>query len=179
MKDFMERPIHSAQAFAGGFIRVNRDEVELPNGKRAVREYLLRPGASIIVPVHEDGRVVMVRQYRHAIGVHVIEFPAGKIDPGETGEQAARRELVEETGYEGASWERLYRIHPSVASSNETNEIFLAQGLKQVGRREQPDEFIEVIEVPMARALEWVRCGEITDIKAVLCLLHLAGKEGM
>lgn len=179
MKDFMERPIRSAQAFAGGFIRVNRDEVLLPNGKRAVREYLLHPGASIIVPVHEDGRVVMVRQYRHAIGAHVIEFPAGKIDPGENGEQAARRELVEETGYEAATWERLYRLHPSVASSNEANEIFLARGLKHVGRLEQDDEFLEVIEISIATALEWVRRGEITDIKAVLCLLYLAGKEGV
>ncbi|MCE9639591.1 MAG: NUDIX hydrolase [Betaproteobacteria bacterium] len=179
MKDFTETALHKEQVYQGKFLRLNRDSVRLPNGRQSVREYLSHPGAAMVVPVLDDGRVIMVRQYRYAVSRHIMEFPAGKIDGGETGEMAARRELLEETGYEAATCEHLYSLHPSVAYVSEQLEFFRARGLRYVGHSGEENEFVEVIKLPVVQALEMMKNGEITDIKAVLGLLHLAREQGI
>ena len=179
MKDFTEVPLSKEQVYEGKFLRLNRDTVRLPNGRQSVREYLSHPGAAMAVPVLQGDRVVMVRQYRYAVNRHIIEFPAGKIDPGETGEMAARRELLEETGYEAANWEHMYSLHPSVAYVSEQLDLYYARGLRQIGHPGEENEFVEVLELPLAKALQMAQTGEITDAKAVLALLYLARKLGI
>jgi ADP-ribose pyrophosphatase len=179
MQDFRETTIASECAYRGRFLVLNRDTVWLPDGRQSVREYLIHPGAAMVIPVLDDGRVVMVRQYRYAVKRHVIEFPAGKIDPGETSETAARRELVEETGYEAAVWEKAYTLHPSVAYVSEQLDLYVARQLRQVGHPGEEGEFVERLELPLREALGMAQLGDITDVKAVLGLLHLARAVGL
>jgi ADP-ribose pyrophosphatase len=179
MKDFTETPLQKESVYQGKFLRLNRDTVRLPNGRQSVREYLSHPGAAMVVPVLDGNRVIMVRQYRYSVSRHIIEFPAGKIDRDETGEMAARRELLEETGYDAASCEPMYCLHPCVAYASEQLELFCAQGLRHVGHPGEENEFVEVLELPVARALDMTQTGEITDSKAVLGLLWLARRLGI
>jgi ADP-ribose pyrophosphatase len=157
--------------YAGKFFRVHRDAVRLPDGSRGVREYLRHPGAVVVVPLHEDGRVVLERQYRYPHAREFIELPAGKLEPGEPHLETARRELAEETGYVAARWKRLGVIHTTVAYSDEAIEMFLARGLEKRAANLDAGEFLEVLELPLAEAIAMVRDGRITDAKTVSALL--------
>jgi ADP-ribose pyrophosphatase len=112
-----------------------------------------------------------VRQYRYPLGRHFLEIPAGKIDPGEDPLHTARRELKEECGYEAGQWQRLATIHPCIGYSNEAIELFLARDLTHVGHAPDDGEFLEVVPVVLAEALEWIRDGKITDQKTIIGLL--------
>jgi len=166
-----EQFLEGEEVYTGVLLHVRRDRVRLPNGRSAVREYIRHPGAAVIVPLFDDGRVLLERQFRYPHGRILIELPAGKLDPGEPHLQTAQRELREETGYVARDWARLGVIHPSVAYTDEVIEIYLARGLEQRGAQLDDDEFLETFVLPFGEALDWVRTGRISDAKSVAGLL--------
>lgn len=168
---FAEVFLDGEAVYSGVLLHVRRDRVRLPNGKQAVREYIRHPGAAVIVPLFDDERVLLERQFRYPHGRVMIELPAGKLDPGEPHLATAQRELREETGYVARDWARLGVIHPSVAYTDEAIEIYLARGLEQRGAQLDDDEFLETFALPFGEALEWVRTGRISDAKSVAGLL--------
>jgi ADP-ribose pyrophosphatase len=169
--DFTEAQLSSKTVYKGRLLHLLEDEVRLPDGRPARREYIRHPGAAMMLPFLDDRTVVLVRQYRYPLGRHFLEIPAGKVDAGEDPLAAARRELVEECGYEAREWRRLATIHPCIGYSNEAIELFLARGLAHVGHAPDDGEFLEVVKMDFAEALAKVREGEITDQKTVVGLL--------
>ena len=151
-------------------LKVHSDTVRLPDGGKAVREYIDHPDAVAILALTDSGKLVMERQYRYALGRDMIEVPAGKIDPGEPPLATARRELKEETGYTARTWRHLGTIHLAIGYSNERIEIYLARGLRHEGAKLDDEEFLEVFTLPLAKALDWVRRGRITDAKTLSAL---------
>ena len=130
MDNLKETRIDGELAYNGSFLKVQRDTIELPDGKRTKREFILHPGAVVILPVLDDGTVLMERQYRYPLHDVFIEFPAGKIDAGEDPLNSAKRELEEETGYTAAEWQFVSTIHNAIAYSDEHLDLYLARGLK-------------------------------------------------
>ena len=169
--DFTEISLSSKTVYRGRLLHVLEDAVRLPDGGTAVREYIRHPGAVMMIPLLDDATVVLIRQFRYAARNHFIEFPAGKIDPGEEPLATAKRELVEECGFEARNWRRLAAIHPCIGYSDERIEIYLARDLKQVGHAPDDGEFVEVMPVPLEQALQWVARGRITDAKTVVGLM--------
>ncbi len=169
-----EAPVSSETVFRGGLLHVRRDTVALPDGRPAKREYIDHPGAAVIVPVLPDGRVLLERQYRHAVGRVFIELPAGKREPGEDPLATAKRELLEETGYRAGRWEHLATVHPAVTYTNEALELFLARDLEHVGAQLDDGEFVETFPATVGEALEWIARGELTDAKTLVGLLLYA-----
>ena len=112
--DFTEKKISSRSAYLGRLLKINEDEVSLPDGAKAWREYVLHPGAAVILPLFDDGSVLLERQFRYPLGQHFYELPAGKLEPDESPLETAKRELLEETGYEAAEWRELGRLHPCI-----------------------------------------------------------------
>jgi len=166
--DMSERELASETVFEGRLLHVKRDTVCLPDGKPATREYVEHNGAVMVIPVLDSGELVMERQYRYAMRRHCLEFPAGKIDPGEEPLATGRRELLEETGYVAAEWTYLASINPTVAYSTERVLLYLARGLEHRGGKLDDGEFLEVLNLPLDSLLELVRAGEITDVKTVI-----------
>ncbi len=171
--DMTERELASETVFQGALLHVKRDTVCLPDGKPATREYVEHNGAVMIIPVLDSGDLVMERQFRYALRRHCLEFPAGKIDPGEEPLATGRRELLEETGYVAAEWTYLATINPTVAYSTERILIYLARGLRHEGGELDDGEFLEVLEFSLAELLELVRSGEISDVKTVIGVFWL------
>lgn len=169
--DFTERKLRSRTVYRGRLLHVLEDEVRLADGRTARREYVRHPGAVMIVPFLDSRTVVLVRQYRYPLARHFCEIPAGKIDPGESPLQTARRELREECGYTAGKWRHLTTIHPCIGYSDERIELYLARGLVHVGHAPDDGELLEVVPVKLAAALRWVRQGKITDEKSVIGLL--------
>ena len=171
--DFTETTVSSEVVYRGGFFEVFRDEIRRPDGKPAVREYIRHPGAVMMVPLLDARTVILVRQFRYPLRRHFIEVPAGKMEPGEDPLATARRELVEECGYEAASWQHVTTLHPCIGYSDERIEFYLARDLTHVGSGPEDGEFLEVLPTPIDQALEWVRQGAITDLKAIIGLIWL------
>ena len=169
--DFTESMLSSKSVYRGKLLHVLEDEVRLPDGGQARREYIRHPGAAMMVPFLDAKTVVLVRQFRYPLGRHFLEVPAGKVDPGEDPMQAARRELREECGYEAGEWRRLATIHPCIGYADEAIELFLARELTHVGHAPDDGEFLEVVTMGLTEALDWVRDGKITDQKTVIALL--------
>jgi len=144
--------------------------VRLPDGTLAQREFVVHPGAALVVPVLADGNLVAVRQFRYPVGEVFLEFPAGKIDPGETALSTARRELAEEAGYEAASFAPLGRVHSVVGYSDEAIDFFIAEGLTFVGANPDVGEFLEAVTISVEGMLQALDRGEITDAKTVAAL---------
>jgi len=165
MKKLEEKTLSSQEIFRGRFLKVQRDEVVGPDGRHYQREYILHPGAAMIVPVLPNGNVVMVKQYRHAMKQVFIEFPAGKRDKGEEILKTAQRELAEETGYTAKNWKFLTTIHPVIGYSDEHIDLYLAQDLTAAQAKPDQGEFLEVFEVSPAELMQWVREGKISDVK--------------
>jgi ADP-ribose pyrophosphatase len=168
--DFTEKKINSRAAYRGRLLKVNEDEVSLPDGGKALREYVVHPGAAIILPLFDDGSVLLERQFRYPLGQHFYELPAGKLEPNEPPLETARRELLEETGYEAAEWRELGRFHPCIGYSNEQIDFFLARKLEFKGTRLDEGEFLETLRVPLADTIDWIRLGRISDTKTILGL---------
>lgn len=157
----------------GGFLHVVRDTVRLPNGHTATREYVLHPGAVAVVPLLDDGRLVLERQYRHAAGQVVIEIPAGKVDPGEGALACGQRELLEETGYVARQWAHAFTVYPTVSYANEALQVWFARGLEMKKAKLDQDEFLEVFTATVDEFLGWCRDGRIVDSKTLAAALWI------
>ncbi|HVY06642.1 MAG TPA: NUDIX hydrolase [Burkholderiales bacterium] len=168
--DFTEKKISSRAAYRGRLLSVNEDEVSLPDGGTALREYVLHPGAALILPVFDDGAVLLERQYRYPVGQHFYELPAGKFEAGEASLVTAQRELLEETGYVAFEWRELGTVHPCIGYSDERIDFFLARKLEFKGAKPDDGEFLETLRVPLAEGIDWIRRGRITDTKTILGL---------
>jgi len=165
-----ERRIHRGAQF-----EMVTEPVRLPNGRQVELDLVRHPGAAAIVPFLPDGRVLMIRQYRHATGCEILEIPAGKLDPGEAPEVCAARELIEETGYRAGRIEKLGAIWPSPGMTDEIIHLFAGFELEPDRQQLEPDEIIELVPMEMEEALQAVRTNPVFDGKSAVALLRAAG----
>lgn len=171
MSDLKEKTLASTEILDGVLLKAFRDEVRLPDGDTSVREWIDHPGASAIVPLFENGDVLLVRQYRYAARRTFLEVPAGKLDvEGETAEDVARRELEEETGWQAGRFTKLASLYPCIGYSNEVIHFFLAEDLHEGTQELSDGEFVKVVRMPFEEAAERARKGEIRDIKSAMAL---------
>jgi ADP-ribose pyrophosphatase len=175
-----EKTLSSTPQHRGLVINVRRDEVELPNGRKALREVAEHPGGVVVLPLLEDGRIIFVEQFRYPLGHTLLELPAGKLEPGEAPLVSIQRELIEETGYEATQWEELNHIYTAPGFCNEKLWLFKATGLKQIHETgtcshnpEEQIEFLNLVYLHRDEALDRLRRQEFTDAKTI-CLLSLA-----
>ncbi len=171
--DLKETCLDSALVYDGNFIKVRKDQAALPDGQVHTREYIMHPGAVAVLALLDDGKLLMERQFRYAPRREFVEIPAGKIDKGEDILVCAQRELLEETGYVAREWTHLATTWPCIGYSDERIEFFLARGLSHEGRQLDDGEFLEVFELSVAEATEWVRQGKINDGKTIVGLYWL------
>jgi ADP-ribose pyrophosphatase len=172
-----ETRLSSQALFKGRFLQAHRDEVALPDGTTAQREYLVHPGAVMIVPLLtdtvDDMRVVLERQFRYPVDRVMVEFPAGKLDPGESVLACAQRELQEETGYRAREWARAGVMHPVISYSTEFIEVWFARGLVAGARSLDAGEFLDVFTATPQELLQWCCDGTVTDAKTLAGALWL------
>jgi ADP-ribose pyrophosphatase len=175
-----EQTLVTRRAWRGSFLEVRQDRVRCPDGHEAPREYLRHPGAVMIVPLLDDGSVVLERQYRYPLRSSFIELPAGKIDAGESLLSCAQRELREETGYTARDWAYLGGFHNAIGYCDEKIEVFVARRLAQQGAHTDAGEVIEVFNATVPDLLAAIIDGRITDVKTIVGIhwlqLHLAGQ---
>ena len=165
------------ELFQGEFLHAFRDTVRLPDGTMASRDYVLHPGAVMVIALLEDApgslRVVLERQYRYPVRRVMIEFPAGKLDPGEEVLACAQRELLEETGYSARQWARAGVLHPVISYSTEFIDIWFARGLSLGPRHLDAGEFLDVFTATSTELLQWCQGGAVTDAKTLAGALWL------
>ncbi|GAB4121966.1 MAG: NUDIX domain-containing protein [Sideroxydans sp.] len=171
--DLTEKKIISRVMYEGSFLKVLKDEVQLPDGSVSTREYLTHPGAVAMLAILDNGKLLFERQHRYPWHQDFIELPAGKIDAGEDILATAQRELLEETGYVAREWQHLATAAPCIGYSDERMEYFIARGLTHQGGRLDEGEFLEVFELSLEEALVWIRDGRIIDSKTIVGLFWL------
>ena len=170
-KDFTESTIEGKYEYKGRIICLRDDDILLPNGKEAKREYIEHRGGVAVLAVDEEGRVPIVRQYRYPLGKHLWEIPAGKLEVGEKPDEAIVRELREEAGLVAGKIVRLGEIYPTCGYSNEVIRLYLATDLSYVGAKPDEDEFLEIKYVKIDELYEKCLAGEIKDAKTVVAVL--------
>ena len=168
-----EDTVDAQAAWRGHFLDVRRDKVRLPDGTHAHREYIVHPGAVMALPILEDGRLVVVRQYRYPMRRAMLEFPAGKLDLGETPRECAIRELREETGFRAREWARAGHLHNAAAYSDEAIEVWFARGLEKGAAQLDAGEFLDVSTTDQEALEHMAMTGELTDAKTLIGLLWL------
>ena len=169
----VERLLDSTQVYRGHFLDVRRDRVALPDGKISHREYIRHPGAVMVVPLLDDGRLLMERQYRYPMGRVMLEFPAGKLDAGEDPRVCGQRELLEETGYSASEWAHAGVLHNAIAYSDEGIHIYFARGLSKGEQKLDEGEFLELVTHTVEDLDRLAANGEVTDAKTLIGLLWL------
>ena len=168
-----ETTLDSTGVYRGAFLDVRCDRVRLPDGTDAQREYVVHPGAVMVVPLLPDGRLLMERQWRHPMRGPMLEFPAGKLEPGEPVLECAVRELEEETGHRAREWARAGRLHNAIAYSDESIEVWFARGLEAGERKLDAGEFLDVCSASEGELEALARSGAVTDAKTLIGLLWL------
>jgi len=168
----MSKIISRETVFAGRVLDVGVEKHRMPNGKRSSFEIIRHPGGAAILPVLSDRRLLLIRQFRPAVGKMVYEIPAGRLEPGESAQECAGRELVEETGYSAAQILPLGCLWSSVGFCDELIHLFLGHDLSTVGQHLEPDEVIDLCPMTFDEALDKVRKDEILDCKTQLALLR-------
>lgn len=173
----IERKTSGEEILKGHFLHAFRDHVLLPNGRQATREYVVHPGAVMVIPLLDDGsgqlKLVLERQYRYPVARVMIEFPAGKLDAGESVQRCAERELLEETGYTARAWARAGVMHPVISYSTEFIDIWFARDLELGERKLDEGEFLDVFTATPAEFLQWCQQGLVTDAKTLAGALWL------
>ena len=172
--------LDSRRAYTGRVISLDVDRVEFPDGSVGELEMIRHPGASAIVPFlsdpsGDDPQVLLIRQYRYAAEGYLYEIPAGRLDPGESPERCAHRELKEETGCSAARVERMFTMYTTPGFTDEKIHVFMASGLESGEAKHEADEFLDLHPMPLSRALQMIEAGDIQDAKTALGLLFAAG----
>lgn len=162
------------RVYEGRLLKIDRETVALPGGREAVLESIRHPGAAAALPILSDGRVLLVRQYRHAMGGTIVEVPAGKLDPGESPEDCARREVEEEVGHRPGRLELLGSVFTTPGFTDEVIWLYEAHDLHLTRTAHESDEVIDVLTWDFAEAVRAVRDGRIRDGKSVAAILHAA-----
>jgi len=173
-----ETPVSRTEVLRGHFLNVVRDVVRLPSGQEALREFVVHPGAVMVIALMDDGRVVLERQFRHPMQRVMIEFPAGKLDAGEASLQCAQRELAEETGYSAREWAFAGRLAPTIAYSDEIIDIWFARGLSLGERQLDDGEFLDVFAASPDELQTWCHSGAVIDCKTLVGALWLQNVLG-
>jgi ADP-ribose pyrophosphatase len=173
-----EETISTRRVYQGKVVSLRVDRVRLPNGRVTDREIVEHGGAVGVVALDNDGNVLLVRQFRSALGMHLLEIPAGTLGADEDVRACAFRELHEETGYLAQEMQPLYAFYSSPGFSNERIWLFLASGLSRGSQDVESDELIEVVKVSLGRALEMVAAGDICDGKSILGLVAASARVG-
>ena len=174
-ENLREDRVSSQEIYDGTIVHLYKDTVTLPNGKPAFREVIRHIGAVAVVPVTDDGKVIVERQFRYPLNQVITEIPAGKLDSfTEDRLAAAKRELEEETGYTADTWQELGDFHPTAAYCDEKITLYLATGLHQGDRHLDEDEFLNVVAVPMETLVADIMAGRITDGKTQVAILKAA-----
>jgi ADP-ribose pyrophosphatase len=172
-----ESTLTSALAYQGDFLQVWHDTVQLPNGKTAVREHIQHPGAVVVIPMLDNGDVILERQYRYPLARVFIEFPAGKLDHtngiAEDPLACGQRELREETGYTATDWAYAGHMHIAIGYTNEVIHIYFAKGLTRGERKLDDEEFLDVFSAKPSALMAWCAEGSVTDAKTLSCALWL------
>jgi len=172
-----ETTLESNVVFEGKILKVKVDKVRLPNGRESIREVVEHPGAVVVIPLINN-KVIMVEQFRYPVGKTLLELPAGKLDPGETPEECARRELEEETGYKAKEMIYLGRMYTSPGFSSEIIHIFLAKDMEKGINKTDEDELLNVVEENFEDVVRKCLDGEIEDAKTVVAILRFWGMKG-
>ena len=169
-----EKTVSTKEIYKGRSFSFFSDKIKLPDNRTATRDYVKYPKAVAIIPFADSETVILVEQYRYSVGRVMLEIPAGKIDdPSEPPENAAKRELLEETGYDADSIEFLFSFYPAVGYSTEEILVYRADNLTAKQQDLDEDEFIDVRHVKIADALDMIKRGGIKDSKTILALLYL------
>ncbi|MBP3495689.1 MAG: NUDIX hydrolase [Clostridia bacterium] len=169
--ELFEKKIKSEQIFDGVIVKLFVDEVELPDGKRARREIVRHPGAVCIVPVTNEGEVIMVKQFRYPFGEVLLEIPAGKLEPGEDPLEAVKRELEEESGVVAGKIEHIGELYTTVAIFDEKIQMYLATDLSYTSAHPDDEEFLEVEKIPLDVLVKMTMEGKIRDSKTQVAIL--------
>lgn len=169
-----EQRICGERLLDGRLLKIYRDEAVAADGTPCTREYTLHPGASAVVPFFEDGSLLMERQWRYPLNRSFLEFPAGKLDPGEAPLQSALRELKEETGYQAQEWAVLGSMHPVISYSTEVIHLFMARGLSEGAAHTEAGECLELVRISVDGLFEEIARGTVTDAKTLACAFWLS-----
>ncbi|RID89303.1 NUDIX hydrolase [Peribacillus asahii] len=181
LKKFEEKTLSSQKIFTGKVISLQVDDVELPNGKTSKREIIKHPGAVAVIAITDDGRIVMVEQYRKAMERSLVEIPAGKLEPGEEPLKTAERELEEETGYVCERMEHVISFYTSPGFADELVHVYVAHQLskKEDAASLDEDEFVEVIELTLEEAQQYIAEEKIYDAKTAYAVQYLQLMEAL